>query len=143
MPDDELLERSEQYLDRLFGPGAGRRHRVFLDRLESLPLRETLHGYHLLEADETRLSVEENYLLGLVVLCAVRSFGPAAMFAKTLLHLGTPREKVLEAVARLSMWIGGVPAAEAAGHVQRAIRDYEERGLASMDAWFPPEGSAP
>jgi hypothetical protein len=133
-----LRQRSEAYLDGLFGAGAGRRHGAFLERLESAPLRDTLHRYHLLEAGTAHLSVEENYLLGLAVLCALRSFGPAAMFAKTLRHLGTPRARILEVVTRLSMWIGGVPAAEAAAHVQKALREYEERGLASLDAWFPP-----
>ena len=78
----------------------------------------------------------------MVVLCAQRAFGPAAMFAKTLLHLGVAREKLLEAIARLAMWVGGIAAAEAAAHIQKAIGEYEQRGLASLDAWFPP-ASAP
>jgi len=139
--DDETARRqarSERYLDSLFGPGAGRRHSAFVARLEHPALREALHGYHVLESDTTHLSVEENYLLGMVVLCGQRAWVPAAMFAKTLCHLGVPREKILEAVARLSMWIGGVPAAEAAAHVQKAIGEYEAHGLASLAAWFPP-----
>ena len=133
----ELIERSEAYLDTLFGAGAGRKHTQFLEHIENEALRETLHRYHVLEADTTYLSVEENYLLGMCVLCAARSYATAGMFARTLLHLGVKKEKLLEAVARLSMWIGGVPAAEAAAHIQRAIRDYEQRGKDSLEAWFP------
>jgi alkylhydroperoxidase/carboxymuconolactone decarboxylase family protein YurZ len=134
---EDLLRRSKAYLDRLFGAGAGEKHAVFLDHLEHRELREMLHRYHAMEANTEHLSVEENYLIGMSVLLAQRAYGPASMFAKTLLHLGTKKEKLLEAVARLSMWIGGVPAAEAAAYVQRAIREYEEHGLASMAAWFP------
>lgn len=130
-------DASKAYLDRVFGEGAGDRHTRFLDRLENRALRDVLHGYHVMEADEQHLSIEENYLLGMCVLLATRSYGPAAMFAKTLRHRGVAREKILEAVARMSMWIGGVPAAEAAGHVQRALREWDESGLASMVAWFP------
>jgi alkylhydroperoxidase/carboxymuconolactone decarboxylase family protein YurZ len=138
-PDDRK-QRSERYLDELFGAGAGARHSAFIDRLAHPALREALHGYHVLEADTRHLSVAENYLLGMVVLCAQRAYGPAAMFAKTLLHLGVAREKLLEATARLAMWIGGIAAAEAAAHIQKAIGEYEQRGLASLDAWFPPAG---
>ncbi len=137
--DDSLHERSERYLDGLFGAGAGRRHAAFVDRLASPALRETLHTYHVLEADTRWLSVEENYLLGMVVLCAQRAYAPAAMFAKTLMHLGVAREKITEATARLTMWVGGIPAAEAAAHVQKAIREYEKDGFASLAAWFPGE----
>jgi hypothetical protein len=138
MNDDQLIQRSEAYLDGLFGPGAGRRHTQFLEHLESAALRETMHRYHLIEADTTHLSVEENYLLGMCVLCATKSYSTAGMFAKTLLHLGVRKEKILAAITRLSMWIGGIPAAEAAAHMQRAIHDYEQHGLASLEAWFPP-----
>ncbi|HEX2687126.1 MAG TPA: hypothetical protein VHN14_10935 [Kofleriaceae bacterium] len=137
---DELKQRSERYLDQLFGAGAGARHSAFLDRLAHPALRETLHGYHILEADTRHLSSAENYLLGMAVLCAQRNWGPAAMFAKTLLHLGVPREKLLETTARLAMWVGGIAAAEAAAHVQKAIGEYEQRGLAALDAWFPSAG---
>ncbi|HET7504923.1 MAG TPA: hypothetical protein VFK02_28060 [Kofleriaceae bacterium] len=136
-------EQSERYLDDLFGPGAGARHSAFIDRIDHPALRDALHGYHVLESDTRHLSVAENYLLGMAVLCAQRSYGPAGMFAKTLLHLGVPREKLLEAVARLAMWIGGIPAAEAAAHIQKAIGDYEQRGLASLEAWFPPAPAEP
>ena len=139
---DSTFERSQRYLDDLFGAGAGERHAVFIDRLASPVLRETLHTYHAIEADTRHISVEENYLLGMVVLCAQRAYGPAAMFAKTLLHLGVAREKLTEATARLTMWIGGIPAAEAAAHIQKAIREYEQHGLESMEAWFPPAGGA-
>jgi alkylhydroperoxidase/carboxymuconolactone decarboxylase family protein YurZ len=145
-PTDEQADRrrrSERYLDELFGPGAGARHTAFIDRLEHPSLRETLHGYHQLEADTQHLSVAENYLLGMVVLCAQRSYAPAAMFAKTLLHLGAPPAKLLEAIARLAMWVGGIAAAEAAAHIQKAIGEYQRLGLASLDAWFPATASAP
>lgn len=136
--DDDLKQRSERYLDQLFGPGAGARHSAFIDRLEHPALRDALHGYHVLEADTRQLSVAENYLLGMVVLCAQRNYGPAAMFAKTLLHLGVPRGKLVEATARLAMWVGGIAAAEAAAHIQKAIGEYEQHGLAALAAWFPP-----
>jgi hypothetical protein len=134
---------SERYLDEQFGAGAGARHTAFIDRLDHPALRDTLHGYHVLESDTRHLSVAENYLLGMVVLCAQRNFGPAAMFAKTLIHLGVPRAKLLEATARLAMWVGGIAAAEAAAHIQKAIGEYEQRGLASLDAWFPPAAEPP
>ncbi len=137
--EEDLVRRSEAYLDGLFGPGRGRRHTAFLGRLESGALRDAMHRCHLTEADTTHLSVEENYLLGVCVLAALRSYGPAGMFAKTLRHRGVPRAKILEAVGRLAMWIGPIPAAEAAGHVQKALADYDERGEASLAAWFPEE----
>jgi alkylhydroperoxidase/carboxymuconolactone decarboxylase family protein YurZ len=140
---DADRRQSERYLDELFGAGAGARHSAFIDRLDHPELRDTLHRYHVLESDTRHLSVAENYLIGMAVLCAQRSFGPAAMFAKTLLHLGVPRDKLLEATARLSMWIGGIAAAEAAAHIQKAIREYEQRGLASLDAWFPSAAEPP
>ena len=73
----------------------------------------------------------------MAVLYASKSHATANMFAKTLLHRGVEADKLREVLARLSMWVGGIPAAEAAGQLQRAIRDYEKHGLASMDAWFP------
>lgn len=125
------------YLDTLFGPGAGEKHCRFLRGIENDALRDTLHGYHAIEGDTRHLSVEENYLLGMTVLCATKSYGTATMFAKTLLHLGVPKEKLLEAVNRLSMWVGGVAAVESAMQIQRAIKEYEAKGVASLDAWFP------
>lgn len=135
--DDELVARSERYLDSIFGEGAGAKHTRFVDRLENPGMRETLHRYHVMEADTKHLSVEENYLLGMTVLLATRAYAPACMFAKTLLHLGVPADKLLEAAARLAMWVGGVPAAEASAHLQRAIREFEKDGLSSLEAWFP------
>jgi hypothetical protein len=139
MTDDDPHEASKRYLDELFGAGAGEKHTRFLAHLESEALQNTLHSYHVLESDTRHLSVEENYLIGMCVLLAVRSYGPAAMFAKTLRHLGVPREKIVEAVTRTSMWIGGVPAAEGAAVIQRALREWEEKGFASLSAWFPDE----
>ncbi|NUP08236.1 MAG: hypothetical protein HOW73_19475 [Polyangiaceae bacterium] len=135
--DDDLIQRSERYLDGLFGEGAGEKHTRFVDRLKNPAMRETLHRYHVMESDTTHLSVEENYLIGMTVLFATRAYAPACMFAKTLLHLGVSKDKLLEAAARLSMWVGGVPAAEASAHLQRAIREFEKDGLGSMEAWFP------
>ena len=137
----DLIDRSEAYIDGMFGPGAGKKHSRFIDRIENETLRETLHQYHVIESRTEHLSIEENYLLGMTVLYATRRFGVAGMFARTLLHLGVPREKLLEAVARLTMWVGGISAAEAAGHLHGALRDYEKNGAASMKAWFPEEPS--
>jgi alkylhydroperoxidase/carboxymuconolactone decarboxylase family protein YurZ len=137
MMDKDLIDRSQAYVDRLIGEGAGLRHIAFLDRIQPEALREALHRCHLMEDEDTHLSVEENYLIGVAVLCATRCYAPASMFAKTLRHRGVPATKILEVIGRLAMWIGPVPAAEAAGHIQRALREYEDRGAASMDAWFP------
>lgn len=135
--------RSEAYLDDLFGDGAGARHAAFVDRLAHPVLRDTLHRYHVLEADETHLSIDDNYLIGMAVLCAQRSFGPAAMFAKTLRHRGVPAARILEVCARLAMWVGGLAAAEAAAHIQKALRDYDQLGLEALAAWFPAPPGAP
>ena len=135
----ELHEVSQKYLDGLFGERAGEKHSRFVDKLESEALRDMLHAAHVLESDTRHISVEENYLMGLVVLCTQRAYAPASMFAKTLLHLGTPKEKIIEAITRLAMWVGPIPAAEAAAHIQKALREYEKQGLASMAAWFPEE----
>ena len=130
-------QASASYLDGLFGPGMGQRHQAYLRYLDHPFLRETMDRYHVLEADETHLSVTDNYLIGMAVLCALRSYDTAAMFAKVLLHLGEPAERIVEVTARLAMWIGGIPAAEAAAHMQRAIREYTRDGPASLAAWFP------
>jgi alkylhydroperoxidase/carboxymuconolactone decarboxylase family protein YurZ len=135
--DDDTLNRSKTYLDELFGEGAGERHTAFIDRIAHPELRDTLHRYHAMESDTAHLTVEENYLIGMAVLLALRSYGPASMFAKTLLHRGVGEKKIMEVVARLSMWIGGVPAAEAAAHVQKAIGEHRQLGFESMAAWFP------
>jgi len=137
MSEPDVLAASQRYLDELFGPGAGERHSRFIDGIDSPPLREALHRCHLLEADQALLTTAENYLLGVAVLCTTRHFGPAGMFAKTLRQLGVPRAKVMAAVGRLAMWIGPIPAAEAAAHVQRALDDWDQRGAASLAAWFP------
>jgi hypothetical protein len=133
----ELEARSFAYLDGIFGAGAGARHGAFLDRLDAPALREMLHRAHLVEADTRLISLEENYLLGMVVLAALRAYAPAGMFAKTLLHLGTSREKLSEAIARLGLWVGPIAAAEAAAHLQKAMSEYQRDGLASLAAWFP------
>lgn len=134
---DDPREASEAALDELFGEGMGRRHSRFLEHLGHPGLQDTLHRYHAMETDEAWLSVEENYLLGMAVLCAQGRYGPASMFAMTLRHRGVPAGKILEAVARLEMWIGGVPAAEAMGHIRKALRAWERDGLAAMAPWFP------
>lgn len=141
---DPTTARSEAYLDRLFGPGMGRRHSAFIARIRSPAVRDCLHRYHLLEDDEQWISVEENYLLGMTVLLALGESGPARMFAMTLRHLGTPAERILAAVSRLEMWVGGIRAAAAVGQIQGAIRTYDRDGLEAMAAWFPPlPGASP
>jgi len=137
MEDDSVLRASEGFVDEVFGEGKGKQHSDYLAYLENDALRDMIHRYHALESDTSHVSLEENYLIGMCVLCANQRYGPAQMFAKTLRHLGTSREKILEAVARLAMWIGGIPAAEAAAHIQKALREYDEKGAASLDAWFP------
>ena len=132
-------QASEAYVDELIAPGMGARHSRFLARLGNPKLAETMHDYHLLEAQTEQLSIEENYLVGMAVLYATRSHGTAGMFAKTLLHRGVEADKLREVMVRLSMWIGGIPAAEAAGKLEAAILDYEARGLDSMSPWFPAE----
>ena len=134
--NDPTLQ-TEQYVDQIFGPGTGRRHLRFLERIAHPGLREMVLRYHGLEADTQHISLEENYLIGLSVLAALGRYDTAVMFAKTLLHLGTPKEKLLEAGARLSMWIGGLPAVEASFRIQRAISEYERDGLGSLSAWLP------
>lgn len=133
----EPLATTLRYVEGIFGPGSGARHAAFLDQIQNDALRDAVHRCHAVEADTARVSLEENYLLGMCVLAALRSYGTAAMFAKVLMHLGTPREKILEAVGRLSMWVGPLPATEAAFVVQRAVREYEAQGRASLDIWFP------
>ncbi len=135
--DADPVAATVRYVDGLFGPGAGVRHVAFLDRIENAALRDVVLRCHAMEADTLHISLEENYLLGMCVLAALRSYGTAAMFAKVLLHLGTRREKVVEAMGRLSMWVGALPAAEATLVVQKAMDQYEEKGFASLAAWFP------
>jgi alkylhydroperoxidase/carboxymuconolactone decarboxylase family protein YurZ len=137
MDHEEWLRDSETFVDSVFGDGQGEKHTEYLRFIENDALREMIHRYHAIESDTTHLSLAENYLIGMSVLCALKSWGPVAMFAKTLRHLGVTEAKILEATARLSMWIGGIPAAEATAHVQRALREYREKGAASLQAWFP------
>jgi alkylhydroperoxidase/carboxymuconolactone decarboxylase family protein YurZ len=133
------IEATEEYVESIFGPGTGEAHVRFLDRIENPALREMIHRYHALEADTSELSLHENYLIGMSVLLAQRDHISASMFAKTLLHLGMRKQKLLEACARLTMWMGGLPAVEATFVIQKAIREYEKEGLASLGVWFPPE----
>jgi hypothetical protein len=136
----ELLAASERYLDRLFGPGAGKAHTRFLDGLDNAGLREALHRAHVRQDDESVLSVTEHYLIGMAVLCATKTWSAATMFAKTLRHLKVPAEKIFEATSRLSVWIGPVQAAEALGRIQKAVAEYDAKGLESMREWFPEGG---
>jgi hypothetical protein len=135
--DPELLRRSEAFVDGLFGAGAGARHSRFLDGIEDEALRAEIHGYHVVQADTSLIAIEEHYLLATCVLCATRAYGSAGMFAKTLRHLGVPRAKIMAAVGRLAMWVGGIAAAEAAAHVKKAVDEYDRLGAASMAGWFP------
>ena len=139
MSKPEVIEQTESYVESIFGAGTGEAHVRFLDRIQNPALREMIHRYHALEADTLRLSLQENYLIGMCVLCAQRDYQTAALFAKTLLHLGVHKEKLLEASARLAMWVGGLPAVDASFTVQKAIREYEREGLGSLSVWFPEE----
>jgi hypothetical protein len=135
--DQQVVLRTIEYVDRIFGPGMGARHVRFLDRLENPALRDMIHRYHTVESDTRWLSLEDNYLIGMCVLCAVDQLETASMFAKTLLHLGVPKQRLLEAAGRLSMWVGGLPAVRSSFAIQKATRDYEQNGLASLSVWFP------
>lgn len=141
MSKPEHVRDTEAYVESIFGEGTGEAHVRFLDRIQNQALREMIHRYHALEANTSELSLQENYLLGMCVLCSQRDYQAAALFAKTLLHLGVRKEKLLEASARLAMWIGGLPAADASFAIQKAIREYEREGLGSLDVWFPKEPS--
>ena len=137
MSKPDFMIAGEKYIDRLFGEGMGERHSQFLERIQNPALREQIHRFHILQDNTANISIEENYLLGMTVMCAVKNLGTAAMFAKALLYLGVKREKILEAVARLSMWVGGLPAVEASFVIQKAINEYEKEGPASLAGWFP------
>ncbi|HEY0464158.1 MAG TPA: hypothetical protein VGC79_08120 [Polyangiaceae bacterium] len=141
MSKPDFVTATEQYVDQIFGPGTGEKHLRFLDRIENPALREQILRFHVMEADTSQISREENYLIGMCVLCSGKHYATAGMFAKTLLHLGVKKTKLLEAVARLSMWTGGLPSVEAAFAIQKAITEYEKGGLASLAVWFP-EGGA-
>lgn len=140
MSKPEHVQKTEDYVESIFGAGSGEAHARFLDRIQNDALREMIHRYHAVEADTSRISLEENYLIGMCVLCSQRDYTAAALFAKTLLHLGVSKQKLLEATARLAMWIGGLPAVDASFAIQKAVREYEKDGLASLGVWFPPEG---
>ena len=129
---------TEAYVDSIFGAGTGEAHVRFLDRIQNEALREMIHRYHTLEADTSELTLRENYLIGMCVLLSQRDYTAASLFAKTLIHLGERKEKLLEATGRLAMWIGGLPAVDASFAIQKAIREYEKEGLASLGVWFPP-----
>jgi hypothetical protein len=139
MSKPQHLADTESYVDSIFGPGTGAAHVRFLDRIQNPALREMIHRYHTVEADTSQLSLQENYLIGMCVLCSQRDYVAASLFAKTLLHLGVTKEKLLEATARLAMWIGGLPAVDASFAIQKAIREYEQEGLGSLGVWFPGE----
>lgn len=139
MSKPQHIRDSEAYVESIFGPGTGEAHVRFLDRIQNPALREMVHRYHALEADTSQLTLQENYLIGMCVLCSQRDYLAAALFAKTLLHLGVSKEKLLEAAARLSMWVGGLPAVDASFAIQKAIREYEQEGLGSLAVWFPTE----
>ena len=141
MSKPDYVTATVNYVDEIFGTGTGETHLKFLERIENPALREQILRFHVMEANTTWISLEENYLMGMCVLCAGRSYATAGMFAKTLLHLGVKREKLLEAVARLSMWVGGLPTVEATFAIQKAIAEYEKDGLASLAVWFPESGA--
>jgi len=133
----DVIATTIRYVDGIFGAGTGERHVAFLDRIQNEALRDAVHRCHAMEAETVHVSLEENYLLGMCVLAALRSYATAAMFAKVLRHLGTPPPKILEAIGRLGMWVGPLPAAEAALVVQKAIAEYESEGFESLAVWFP------
>ena len=139
MNDPKHIGDTKAYVESIFGPGTGEAHVRFLERIQNPALREMIHRYHTLEADTSQLSLQENYLIGMCVLLSQRDYQAASLFAKTLLHLGARKEKLLEASGRLAMWIGGLPPVDASFALQKAIREYERDGLASLGVWFPPE----
>jgi hypothetical protein len=139
MSKTDHIAETEAYVESIFGPGTGEAHVRFLERIQNPALREMIHRYHALEADTSELSLHENYLIGMCVLCAQRDYQTAALFAKTLLCLGMRKEKLLQACARLAMWVGGLPAVDASFTIQKAIGEYEREGLGSLGVWFPKE----
>ena len=139
MTKPQHIQDTEAYVEAIFGPGTGEAHVRFLERIQNPALREIIHRYHTFEADTSQLSLQENYLIGMCVLCSQRDYVAASLFAKTLLHLGVSPEKLLESVARLAMWVGGLPAADASFAIQKAIREYQQEGLGSLSVWFPEE----
>ncbi len=142
MSDPNPIEGTRRYVDELLGSGMGSRHVRFLERIENPGLREHVHRFHAVEADTRLLSVEENYLIGVCVLCSRGQLATAAMFAKLLRRLGTPPERILEAVARLAIWSGGLSAVDASFAIQKALREYDKDPEAALLPWFP-EDPAP
>lgn len=131
------IRSTEQYVDRIFGSGMGKRHVRFLEKISNAALREQILRFHAIEGDTQLVTIEENYLIGVCVLCACGHYGTAAMFTKVLRHLGTSSERILEAVGRISMWAGGLPAVEASFAIQNALREYERDPAGSLAQWFP------
>ena len=112
-------------------------------QLLKVPLNLSENEGHVVDDVVSEFFVDpEGYPLGMCVLLAVGQRGTAAMFAKVLRHMGTPREKILESVARMSMWVGGLAATESTFVIQKALQEYDERGRDSLATWFPqPEGT--
>ncbi len=137
MNDLNAIESTERYVDRIFGQGMGKRHLRFLQRIKNTALREQILRFHAIEADSRLVTIEENYLIGVCVLCALGHYATAAMFTKVLRHLGTSAERILEAVGRISMWAGGLPAVEASFAIQNALREYDRDPVGSLAQWFP------
>jgi hypothetical protein len=137
MDSRDPIETTEQYVDSLFGVGMGKRHVRFLENVANPALRELIHRFHGIEADTRLVTIEENYLLAVCVLCALGKLSTAAMFAKLLRHLGTSSERILEAVGRVAMWAGGLPAVEASFVIQKALREYDRDPKSALVAWFP------
>lgn len=130
---------SEEFLDRLFGSGMGKRHRAHVARAASGDkFLASMDLYHLMTADTRVLSLELHYLLGVCVFFAMGINGTGMGFAKILLNLGVSPDKIREAVSRLHVWAGRFAASESLAYLERAIADFEERGLASLP-WFAPE----
>lgn len=137
METRDPIECTIEYVDAHFGQGMGRRHVRFLESISNPALRELIHRFHAIEADTRLISVEENYLLAVCVLCSQGKLSTAAMFAKLLRHLGTSPERILEAVGRVAMWAGGLPAVEASFVIQKAINEFERDPAGALAIWFP------
>lgn len=137
MSDLSPIEATERYVDALFGAGMGKRHLRFLQKIANPTLREQIIRFHAIEAQASLISVEENYLLAVCVLCALGHLSTAAMFAKVLRHLGCSSERILEAIGRVSMWAGGLPMVEASFVIQKALAEYERDPEGSLAYWFP------
>jgi hypothetical protein len=131
------IEHTIEYVDALFGPGMGERHVRFLESITNPALRDLIHRFHAIEADTRFITVEENYLLAVCVLCSLGKLATAAMFAKLLRQLGTPSERILEAVGRVAMWAGGLPAVEASFAIQKALSEFDRDPAHALAVWFP------